>query len=129
MTNPSKNKGTSWETACVRYFRANGFPQAERIALAGAYDMGDIRVTSGLIAECKNHKVVTDNLIHEWQAETIAEKRNAGADKAWLIIKRAGKANVADAMCWEQNAWGYWQMMFTHEAVALARAQGWGNPL
>ena len=43
MTNPSKAKGTAWETAYARCLIDLGFPYAERRALAGAFDMGDIK--------------------------------------------------------------------------------------
>ncbi len=38
----SKQKGTAAETAVVKYLKANGFPKAERRALQGNLDKGDI---------------------------------------------------------------------------------------
>ena len=42
MANPNKNKGTAAETAVVKYAWTQGFHEAERIALAGANDQGDV---------------------------------------------------------------------------------------
>jgi hypothetical protein len=49
----AKRKGTAAETAVVRFLQANGWPQAERRALAGAADRGDV---AGLpvVVEVKN---------------------------------------------------------------------------
>ena len=52
MANPSKAKGTAWETACTNWAREHGFPHAERRALAGALDKGDLMIP-GLMIECK----------------------------------------------------------------------------
>lgn len=48
MTNRPKAIGTAAETAVVRYLAAHGFPAAERRALHGATDLGDITGTPGL---------------------------------------------------------------------------------
>ena len=45
MTNRPKAIGTAAETAVVRYLAAHGFPAAERRALHGATDLGDITGT------------------------------------------------------------------------------------
>lgn len=47
MANPSKEKGTRWETEVTRWFIANGFPDAQRRALSGTKDMGDIHPIPG----------------------------------------------------------------------------------
>ena len=43
MANPSKRKGTAFESALVAHIEAAGF-HARRVALAGAADQGDIHV-------------------------------------------------------------------------------------
>ena len=58
MANPSKAKGTAWETAVVDYLRANGHPHAERRALSGNTDRGDIAGVPGVVIECKNAKTM-----------------------------------------------------------------------
>jgi hypothetical protein len=49
----SKAKGTAAETAVVRFLQANGYPHAERRALAGNQDRGDIAGIPGLVLEVK----------------------------------------------------------------------------
>jgi hypothetical protein len=52
----SKAKGTAAETAVVRFLQANGYPHAERRALAGAQDRGDVAGIPGLVIEVKNEQ-------------------------------------------------------------------------
>jgi hypothetical protein len=56
MTNRSKNIGTAAETAVVKAARAYGFPGAERRALHGSTDLGDILLCPGVIVEVKAGK-------------------------------------------------------------------------
>lgn len=51
MNNSPKAIGTAAETAVVRYLAAHGFPAAERRALHGATDLGDITGTPSLCWE------------------------------------------------------------------------------
>jgi hypothetical protein len=44
----SRAKGTSWESAIVTYLIEQGWPHAERRALAGALDKGDITGLPGV---------------------------------------------------------------------------------
>ena len=58
MTNRPKAIGTAAETAVVRYLAAHGFPNAERRALHGATDLGDITGTPSLCWEVKGgHRI------------------------------------------------------------------------
>jgi len=50
----SKAKGTAAETAVVRFLQANGHPGAERRALAGAQDRGDVAGIPGVVIEVKD---------------------------------------------------------------------------
>ena len=45
----SKSKGTAWETAIVRFLKDRGWPNAERRALGGANDRGDIAGVVGVV--------------------------------------------------------------------------------
>lgn len=95
MANRSKDVGTRFETAVCRYLReALGDERIERRAPHGSHDMGDlfgIRAHGWEgIAECKCHKVVTDSLIAEWQRQTEAERGNADAGFALLVVRREG---------------------------------------
>lgn len=126
--NPSKAKGTHAETAVVKWLRANGFPNAERLALHGRKDIGDIRPTPGFICEVKNYATVTDGLIRQWLMDTYREMDNAHADVALLIIKRPRKA-TGDWWAWQLvrgvQPHCYWLADTIHEL----RYAGWGDPL
>ncbi len=52
----NKQKGTAFETLVVRWLAENGFPYAERRALAGTHDCGDVTGIPGLVIECKTTK-------------------------------------------------------------------------
>lgn len=86
MTRP-KDKGTQAESWSVEYLASNGFPYAERIALSGANDKGDVKVCPGVIAEVKNCK---DMKLPAWFAELDAEIGNSNAKHGFLILKAAG---------------------------------------
>ena len=89
MANPSKQKGTRFETTVNRGLNAKGIP-AERCALYGSNDVGDIRAVIGgkvFIIECKYCKRIE---LAKWFDETEREARNAGADIGLLVIHRAG---------------------------------------
>lgn len=93
MVNRSKNLGTAAETAVVRYLRANGFPQAERRALAGSYDLGDVTGIPGVVIEVKGGqaaKTASDGQVTLWLAETERERVNARADVGILVMSRSG---------------------------------------
>ena len=107
MANPSKNKGTAAETAVVRYAWSVGFTDAERIALAGANDQGDVVLMRDpkIIIEVKAGKAAqTASLgqISKWLDETRTERDNAKARHGLLIVQRQGfgNARVGDWECW-----------------------------
>lgn len=127
--NRSKNKGTAAETAVVRYLRDNGYPLAERRALAGKEDLGDILLCPGMIAEVKAHATVTDLQIERWQAETFRERVNSNASEAWLVVKRPGKGQPEHWMCWYIDDHGHWVMQWLGDAVIKFRDLGWGDPI
>lgn len=58
MSNPSKARGTAFESLVVGYLRANGFPAAERRALAGNTDKGDVAGIPGVVLECKAERSI-----------------------------------------------------------------------
>lgn len=127
MTNRSKNKGTAWETAVVRYCQANGFPLAERIALHGSKDIGDIRLTAGVILECKDHATYSDGDIADWLEETWREKLNANASHATLVVKRARK-NVSHAWAIHPHKdTGAPVYMYLEDALMAYRHDGYGD--
>ena len=91
MSNPSKQRGTAAETAVVAWLRLNGYPHAERRALAGQADKGDIAGLPGTVVEVKSCKA---HDLAGWCGELEAEIRNAGALTGVVIAKRRGTTNV-----------------------------------
>lgn len=84
----SKDKGTLAESAVVTYLQENGWPYAERRALAGAADKGDVSGTPGLVWEVKYAGVGIR--MAEWIQETVTERDNAQAAHGILVIKPFG---------------------------------------
>lgn len=89
----SRRKGTSWESAIVGYLREHGAPHAERRALGGSKDRGDIAGIPGVVIEAKSAARVE---LGQWTAEAEAERVNDGADLAAVWIKKRGKTSPAD---------------------------------
>lgn len=148
MVNPSKNKGTRAETAVVRYAQTNGFPLAERLALHGSKDIGDIRLAPGLILEVKAGKAAQTASLHQiqkWLQETSTEARNAAADRCALIVQAQGFGvdrvqyweawipNVSIVASPDGEAWhGHPTpviMVTLDDALHYFRADGYGEPL
>jgi hypothetical protein len=89
----SKDIGTDAERAVVRFLQENGFPHAERRALRGTHDAGDITGTPGVAWEVKGGdkaKTASDGLIEQWIEETRNETENADADVGVLVVQRKG---------------------------------------
>ena len=91
--NRAKQKGTAWETAVVRYLNEHGFPFAERRAMAGRDDRGDVAGIPGVILECKATREIT---LAAFMDETAEERRNAGASLGVAVVKRRQRS-TADA--------------------------------
>lgn len=89
----SRRKGTAWESAIVDFLRLRGWPNAERRAMGGANDRGDIAGVLGVVIEAKNART-TD--LAGWWAEAEQERRNDGARHAVLWLKRRGKSGAGD---------------------------------
>lgn len=112
----AKRKGTSAESGLAKYLVENGFPHAERRALTGANDMGDISGCIGLVWEVKNHKTYQ---IPAWIKETETERENAKADFGILAIKPNGVGVT--------NAGQWWAVMTVEDMVTLLRMAGFGE--
>lgn len=91
--NPSKIKGTAAETAVVSYLQEKGWKNAERRALQGVLDRGDISGVEGVCLEVKNQKAQD---LAGWVAELTVEIMNAKAETGAVIHKKRGKSNVGD---------------------------------
>ena len=99
-----KTLGTEWETAVVRYTKAQlDDDRIERRALHGARDMGDIHglFTHGYegIIECKRDRDMGASDLAEYQRQTLDERENADADFALLVVKNFNHS-VGEAFCW-----------------------------
>jgi hypothetical protein len=116
MVNKPKMKGTMAESAVVSFLRTQGFPYAERLALQGGKDRGDITGIPGICIEVKNTQTYT---LSSWLKEAMVEKENSGADFAFVAAKPRliGVTRV-----------GMWMAaMMLSEFKRLVRAAG--NPL
>lgn len=87
-----RKKGTAWESAIVQFLRENGVPHAERRALAGTLDRGDIAGIPGIVLEAKSGALH----LAAWVTEAETERANDGAAHGIVWAKRAGKASPAD---------------------------------
>lgn len=83
----SKAKGTAAEREVVNYLR-NWWPDAERRALSGALDKGDV---AGIPRVAVEIKAAERQVLAAWQRETLKEQINAGADFCLLVVKRKYK--------------------------------------
>lgn len=91
--NASKRKGTAFETAVVEYLRGHGFPHAERRALRGARDCGDI---AGVVGWCLEAKATREIDLARAVDESLTEAGHARAPFAAAIVKRRNRP-TADA--------------------------------
>lgn len=93
----AKAKGTIAESAVASYLSTWGW-LAERRALSGAFDKGDIVGVPGVVVEVKSAARLC---IPEWMRETAVETVNASANVGLLVIKPkgVGYANVAQWWC------------------------------
>ena len=117
----SKEVGTQFESDVVRFLRANGFPQAERRALHGTADLGDITGIPGVAIECKGGKAAetaSDGQVLAWLGETETERRNAGSDVGVLVVKRKGVGSA--------NAGRWWAVMDLRTILVLVLGKSLG---
>ncbi|MFF5471065.1 hypothetical protein [Streptomyces achromogenes] len=84
MSTKSKARGTQTETMVVRYLLENGFSRAERRALKGAEDQGDVTGIEGVCIEVKGDR---SNKVSAWKAETVKEAKNAGVGTYLLVVR------------------------------------------
>lgn len=92
MSNPSKAKGTAWESAIVDYLRIFN-PHVERRTLNGNHDRGDITGIPGVVIEAKNAKTIT---LAAWVDEANIEGLNDNAPVAVVWVKRRGRTSPMD---------------------------------
>lgn len=146
--NRPKKIGTAAETATVQALRRHGFPHAERRALTGTHDQGDITGTPGICWEVKGGtaaKTASDRQVAEWLTETERERIASSSDIGVLVLARAGigPANaerwwaVVDlAVIMNAHPWAQGQClpynipirMRLGELCGVLQAAGYGSP-
>ncbi len=102
LMNRAKAKGTWAETQVVRLFQDYGW-KAERKALAGRFDQGDIWVADGsFIIEVKNYADAASwAKLRAWQEEAAVEAmRGPRGAMPLLVVKRPGSGKAADWWLW-----------------------------
>lgn len=113
----SKAKGTAWESAVVDCLQTLGVPHAERRALNGAADKGDIAGLPGVVIECKNAARVE---LGSWVDEAVAERDNARAAVGVVWHKRRGHTAAALGFV-TMPGWQFVQLL--REAGYIAEAK------
>jgi hypothetical protein len=88
VSTKSKAKGTTAEREVVRYLQ-NWWPAAERRALSGNKDKGDVTGIARVVVEIKAQ---VKQELAAWRRETWEEMENAGAVHCILVVKRPYKA-------------------------------------
>lgn len=141
MTSRPKDIGTAAETAVVKALRNLGFPDAERRALAGAQDLGDIVGCPGLVWEVKGGQQTrspSDEQIAAWMAETEVERVNARAKVGVLVLQRHGVGSANAHRWWAYLQGDEWMLGCGHrypirlllsDACVVLRWSGYGQPL
>jgi hypothetical protein len=86
MSTP-RRKGTAAESTLVRLLRALHWPHAERRALNGSKDRGDVAGVPGVVFEVKSGARLE---LPAWLRETEAERVNDRADYGVLVVKLKG---------------------------------------
>lgn len=89
----SKRRGTAWESAIVTYLVGKGWMHAERRALAGSKDRGDIAGVVGVVIEAKSAARVE---LAAWLDEANVEALNDRSRVGVVWFKRRGKSSPRD---------------------------------
>ena len=84
----SRARGTRFEQALCDYLNAHGFEYAERRALRGTNDRGDIAGIPGVVIEAKATKTID---LAGAMDELTKEIANAHAARGYLVVKRRNK--------------------------------------
>jgi hypothetical protein len=107
-------KGTAAETAVVRFLQGHGFPYAERRALHGTADRGDITGIGPVVLEVKNcARLELSTWLHELEREIV----NASASTGAVVAKRRGKTDPA----------GWYAILPFGDLVELLLEAGYGD--
>lgn len=89
MTNRSKQRGTAAESAVVGFLR-RWWPYAERRALRGVNDLGDIAGVPGVVIEVKSCR---EWRVSEWVRDTERKAAGCGCVPV-VVVKAPGKGDM-----------------------------------
>jgi hypothetical protein len=93
MTNPSKAKGTAWESTWTTWLRETHNPAAHRNVQMGAKDIGDVDGFYLHASELKAEKTIR---LPAYTEQANREAVNAGQPFGVAVVKRV-RANVSAA--------------------------------
>lgn len=111
----AKSKGTSYETALVKYLIECGFSDARRVVLHGSNDEGDLQLgevnNPYFVIECKSYgKEYPYKMIEDFVKEAHTEYINAHQGKeelnpyrALLAAKRVNLGIADSWLCWKNE--------------------------
>jgi Holliday junction resolvase len=119
MSNPSKAKGTAWESAIVSFLQSAGWPYVERRTLAGSKDRGDIAGIPGVVIEAKATKTAAlGAYVDEANQEAVNDSPGGmGGSLGVVWLKRRGKSSAGNGYV-VMDGWAF---------VALLNEAGYGN--
>ena len=151
--NRPKAIGTAGETGVARYLAAHGFPKAERRALRGIEDGGDIAGVDGIVWEVKTGDMAKSAgymLLDTWMQETERERRNVLDAELGVLVVQSRGASPARAGLWSayvpidvmagsyrpvrprppiHTGVGDWVCCQLRVMVMYLRSRGYGEPL
>ncbi len=94
MVNRPRIKGTAWESKIVAALVRAGWPYAERRALNGSVDKGDVAGIPGWVIEAKDCRKLE---FGPWLREAHQEAFNVGHDARGVVwAKRRGYPEAED---------------------------------
>lgn len=97
MSNPAGRKGYAGENPVLGFMHRIGFHRAYRLRNQGVSDKGDLGGIDEVCIEIKNHGRYD---FGTWMKETAAEKANAGAATAALVVKPKGVGDTRVGEWW-----------------------------
>ena len=111
----TRQKGTAFETAVVKYLQSCGFTTPRRVVMHGANDQGDVwlgdnPVCPDVVIECKNYaQKLSYGLIEDFLKEAHTEYLNATKkdtvdNYSTVLIAKIINLGVADSwIVWKNN--------------------------
>lgn len=129
MSNPPKQRGTLAETTVERTVNATLPGAAQRVALKGSHDQGDVHIWGGrIVVEVKSRRQwASPAQIEAWMGELERECMNVPACSVGvLVVKRpgSGPANAGDWLCY-LRADEFALVAYSEPVVNVETAHAW----